>query len=361
MSLPLCFHKSYPMNKTILFLILSLCIFCIQCTTNRPALKLVPAGQGSLVLNYDTIQKGPTRLFGLPGDTTTVMLYYLCSADSTVKRRRLSDGSVTALYKLQGSEYGDMSQVVDKGDTAFLFLASADIIAVAPGWHRKYRLPKMAGKTYLFRVDDLNVHQGKVFIQYSVATPPNFIDKYVDVVLPLYDTTDAALRYCGAYPDIYRKGVFYYTNASRTFTGNALYYLFEKSDSLQVYDPGTLEPVAAIPVFTDISRDAADRPYDAARARDFVYLKEYVTIAEYNARIFQTQTGNQLYMIKRLPAEDAAAPMRYVVGKVRDNRYIGYAELPADFDAWCHFFYNNTLYYISTRDKAWYQYSIEEI
>lgn len=349
------------MNRILLLLILFPGIFCIGCTGNHEALRLVYAGQGPLPLQYDTIERGPTRLAAARDDMATAVLYYLCSSDSFVKRKRLSDGVVSAVYKLQGTEYAQMAQVTDYFDTVFLFLASGHIIAAANDWSCKYRLPKAAGKTYLFRVDDLAVHKGRVFVQYSVPVPPNFIDKYVDAVMPLYDTTSAVIRYCGAFPKVYQQSIFYYTNADRTFAGEDLYYLFEKSDSLLVYDTGSLELRTVVPVFKDLSRDAADRPYDAVRSRDFVYLKAYITIAECNIRTYQYQVADQLYLVKRLPAEDTDTPVRYVLGKVRDKRYIGYTELPADFDAGRHYFHNDRLYYVSSTEGVWYCYNIEEV
>lgn len=349
------------MKKRVLFFILLSCICFIQCTRHQPSLLLVHEMQAALPLDYDTIERGPTRLAAAGGDTATVMLYYLCSVDSTVKRKRLSDGAVTEIYRLQGPEYSQMAQVAANGDTVFLFMAGGDIVAVTDDWTGKFRLPKIPGKTFLFRVDDLNVHNGKVFIQYSVPVPPNFIDKYVDAVIPLQDTSGALQQYCGAFPEVYAQGVFYYTNADRTFRGDDLYYLFEKSDSLMIYDAGSLGFNTAVSVFTDIPRSTADKPYDAARARDFVYLKEYITISECNIRTYQYQDTDQLYMIKRLPAREAGEPVRYVLGKVRNKEYIGYAALPEDFDAGQHYLHNNTLFYVSTLDGVWYRYRIEEI
>src|SRR5690606_33818455 len=108
-------------------------------------------------------------------------------------------------------------------------------------------------------------------------------------------------------------------------------YGFEKCDTVVVYNNNRFtlahEPIA---IFTDLKR-AEDIPYEPQKGRDFAYLKEYIELTERNMPTYQHQDSNQLYILKKLPRKDVEEPQVYVLGKVKDNKYIGYVTLPDDF------------------------------
>ena len=289
---------------------------------------------------------------------------YVQKNDSILVKRNLVTDSIEPIFKYNLMPTPLLSSFQWKHDTLVSFYDNQILNIRSKDYSKDIVLHLDSSRFYKdYGCFPIDYTHNSVFIQYGLSNNTTFIDSFSDMVFILNsDYSINSVKEIAPFPDYYKiHGVQYYRNSIRTISSDFVYYNFEKSDDVIWYAFDNWDSwKGKTQLFTDLKR-SEEELYDESKGRDFVYLKKYEETTELNIPTYQEQSQDVAYFIKRLAKKKQTDANKYVLGKVKNQTYIGYVYLPEDFNDVIHYFVNNHLYYISTQEVVWKHYEIQEL